>query len=73
MSFNGIGRYISNDHKQFIDEGIDLLREKAPWELVRISHAKGSPWDIIYNERSMPKASIPNEMIVEAASRSYHG
>ena len=55
--------------KHFIDDGIEVLRDKSPWDLVQTSHAKGSPWDIVYNERGAHKGRIPNDLIVEASRR----
>ena len=51
----------------FLDAGIDLLAAKSPWELVRISHAVGSPWDIVYNHDGRHKGVISNELIMESA------
>ena len=73
VSFNDSGAQIAPAHREFIDEGIALLREKSPWELVRISHAKGSPWDEVYNVRNEHKGIIPNEMILAAATGPHHG
>lgn len=73
VSFNGSGAQIDPEHRDFIDEGISLLREKSPWELVRVSHAKGSPWDEVYNVRNDHKGIIPNEMILAAAMVPRHG
>lgn len=55
------------DTRQFLDAGIDFLAEKSPWDLVRISHADGSPWDKIYNRKGCHKGIIPNELILKAA------
>lgn len=54
--------------RSFLDAGIDLLAEKSPWELVRISHADGSPWDEVFNRKGMHKGVIPNELIMKAAT-----
>lgn len=51
----------------FVDVGIEVLREKSPWDLVKISHAMNSPWDKIYNQEQSPKAPIPNNLILDAA------
>lgn len=55
--------------KVFVDSGIDNLRKKSPWDLVRTSHAPGSPWDQIYKGGEGYKCSIPNRLIIEAALR----
>lgn len=56
-----------DDLRSFLNAGIDLLAEKSPWELVSISHADGSPWDIVYNHNGRRKGIIPNELILESA------
>ena len=56
------------EFRPFLDAGVDTLAEKSPWELVRISHAEGSPWDIIYNQKRLHKGIIPNELIMQCAS-----
>lgn len=53
--------------KTFIDEGIEVLRTKSPWDLVRTSHAPGSPWDQIWKGGLGFKETIPNELIISAA------
>ena len=53
--------------KDFLDEGIDTLREKSPWYLVRISHAQGLPWSLIYRDGDGYKDIIPNSLIIKAA------
>ncbi len=73
VAFNGSSAQIVPVHREFINEGIALLREKSPWELVRISHAKGSPWDEVYNVRNEHKGIIPNELILAAATGPHHG
>ena len=51
----------------FLNEAIDSLCKKAPWDLVRISHTKGSPWYQVYRNGAGYKERIPNELIVKAA------
>lgn len=59
----------SGGAKTFIDAGIEELRTKSPWELVRISHAPGSPWAQVYRDGDGYKDIIPNSLIVEAATK----
>ena len=59
---------INDSIRPFLDAGVDMLAEKSPWELVRISHAEGSPWDVIYNQKRLHKGIIPNELIMQCAS-----
>lgn len=49
---------------KFIDDGVESLRAKYPWDLVRISHAKGSPWDQVYQGGSGYKQIIPNDLLI---------
>lgn len=57
------------DAKVFIDSGIESLREKSPWDLVRTSHAQGSPWDTTYKGGDGYKNVIPNNLIIAAATK----
>lgn len=52
----------------FIDDGIEVLREQSPWDLVKTSHAPGSPWSQIWNGGIGFKQPIPNELIIQAAT-----
>ena len=56
-------------NRDFVDDGIEDLREKSPWDLVRTSHAPGSPWDEVYKGGDGYKTPIPNELIVKAATK----
>lgn len=55
--------------KKFIDDGIEDLRTKYPWDLVRLSHAQDSPWACIYDGGRGYKNLIPNNLIIEAAHK----
>lgn len=57
------------EQRRFVDSGIEQLRSKAPWDLVRISHAPGSPWDRVFEGGAGYKRTIPNELIIEAATK----
>ena len=54
--------------KSFIDNTIDALRMKSPWDLVAQTHADGTPWDKVKTERGY-RATIPNSLIIEQARR----
>lgn len=54
------------DVKDFIDDGIESLRKKYPWDLVRTSHAHNSPWRKTLDESGY-KSVIRNNLIIEAA------
>lgn len=66
MSFRGDGAFLSKDHKDVVDVAIQVLSKKSPWDLVRVSHADGSPWDVVYNRLGRYKGRIPNEMVYES-------
>lgn len=59
---------MSTGTKTFIDEGIEILRKKSPWDLVRTSHAPNSPWDQIWRGGIGFKEKIPNKLIIDAAT-----
>lgn len=58
---------VSSDVIKFLDDGIESLRRKYPWDLVRLSHAEGSPWKQVYQNGKGYKQPIPNSMIIGAA------
>lgn len=58
---------IDDRTKPFLDAGIDTLAKKSPWDLVRVSHAEGSPWDTVYNLDGKHKGIIPNKLIMQCA------
>lgn len=49
----------------FVDDGIVDLRGKYPWDLVRASHAVGSPWWIVMQDGG---GIIDNSLIIAAAT-----
>lgn len=55
------------DVMSFLNEGIEVLSKKSPWDLVRTSHAKGSPWEQVYKDGCGYKQTIPNELLIAAA------
>lgn len=52
---------------KWLDDGIETLRAKSPWDLVRITHADGSPWDKVWKDGDGYKDTIPNELILRDA------
>lgn len=56
-----------SDTLTFLNEGIDALSKKSPWDLVSISHVQGSPWHQVYRDGAGYKAEIDNALIVKAA------
>jgi len=55
--------------KSFVDSGIEVLRVKSPWDLVRTSHADDSPWAKVFKNGAGYKEPIPNELIIEDSRR----
>lgn len=72
MSFEDASAFLSKDHRDVIDVAIQVLSKKSPWDLVRVSHADGSPWDVIYNRRRQYKGTIPNEMVYGSVKAQSH-
>lgn len=60
---------LPTDIKDFVDEGIETLREKTPWDLAKTSHAPTSPYGQIWRDGEGFKQTIPNELIIEAATK----
>lgn len=54
--------------KNFIDNGVDILKTFTPWDFVKISNAPGSPWYITYNNGKGCKDIINNELIIKIHS-----
>lgn len=54
----------------FVDQAVSFLREKTPWELVKISQAEGSPWDLTYSKGSGHTAIISQNLIIDEIKRS---
>lgn len=67
--YPGIEKLDFKGQKRFIDDGIEYLREKYPWDLVKIAHAKNSPWDLIYRDGRGYKEPIPNNLILESSAK----
>ena len=53
----------------FVDNGIEYLSHRSPWDLVASSHAEGSPWARVWNEGNGYKNVISNQLIMTAARR----
>lgn len=50
---------------RFIGQAVVFLRKKTPWELVKISLAEGSPWDLTYRNGAGCKTIISRNLIIE--------
>lgn len=60
---NDVDPHFLGPAQAFIDDGIEILREESPWDLVKTSHAKGSPWETVWNGGAGYKQAIPNSEI----------
>lgn len=58
------------DLKSYLDGGIEVLRTKSPWDLVKTSHAPNSPWAETYREGVGYKETIPNELILGSSKQA---
>ena len=72
MSFKDADAFLKGQHKDVLDIAIKVLSSKSPWDLVRVSHADGSPWDVVYNRRQQHKGVIPNEMVIRSVRGQGH-
>lgn len=61
---------MNNEVKDFIDEGIEILRDLSPWDLVRTINAPGSPWYITYKNGDGYKQIIKNKLIIETSLKN---
>lgn len=50
--------------QSFLDSGIDFLRAKSPWDLVKLSHAENSPWSRAWRNGEGRGSVIPNEWLL---------
>lgn len=64
--------FLDSNDKAFIDAGIRVLRRKSPWDLVRVSHADGSPWDVVYNQRGDRKGHIENQLLIGSVRQTVN-
>lgn len=55
------------DTRQFIDDGIDVLCRKFPWDFACLSMYEGSPWKRVYKNGEGNRDEIANSLVVEAA------
>ena len=65
--YEDVDRARFGDLADWIDTGIEVLRSKSPWDLVSVAHAKGSPWDKVWNGGCGRKSTISNDSIMEYA------
>lgn len=62
LLYSGVEDVFNEEEKKIVDWVTDACREKNPWDLVRISHAKGGPWD-----QTMQECEIDQQKIREYA------
>lgn len=58
---------IPKDVTDIINSIIEEKRDKYPWDLVEITHTKGSPWDVIFRGGDGNGNVIPKNLIFENA------
>lgn len=64
------GNRLFGEMEKWVDSGIEVLRRYSPWDLVSVTHAKGSPWDTVWDNGSGRYDTIPNSLILEYATES---
>ena len=67
--YDDVDRSSFKGRADFVDSGIEALREWSPWELVDVAHAKGSPWDLVWRDGRGRNEIISNEMILDASRK----
>lgn len=55
----------SVEEKSLIDQVVAKKLNMTPWKLVEDTHAKGKPWDLIYQGGAGKMQIIPKEVIAE--------
>lgn len=68
--YEDVDRSEFKELSDWVDAGIEVLREKSPWDLVRVAHAKDSPWDKVWRDGSGRREKISNESIMKYAKAS---
>lgn len=58
---------ISADDREFLIRLIDSYTARKPFDLVELTHEKGTPWDKVYHHdgRSNPGMTISDDLIVD--------
>ena len=59
------GSTIAEEDAAFIDKIVEEKRELNAWEMVRDTHKKGKPWDLVYRDGFGYKDVIPKRLIAE--------
>lgn len=59
--------------ERFLTQGINFLRSKSPWELVRLSHAEGLPWSKVWDGGQGSGNVIPNSLILSCYAGGEDG
>lgn len=66
---------MDNETKERIKRIVSFYGRLEPWDLVDMSHAKGGPWDRVWNHegRVNPGMKIPNELVKKFYSEAGDG
>jgi uncharacterized phage-associated protein len=67
-SFGETQYSFDDDLKKFLGDVFDYYSQFHPFSLSQLTHEKGSPWDIVWNEaetRAVPGMIIPDKLIME--------
>lgn len=67
-SFDKPVKFLMPEHQWFLDAGIEKLRDMSPWDLVKVSHTEGSPWDYVFNKMGRYKGRISNDLLFASNS-----
>ena len=59
-----------DDEKSIMDETLEAYQQLSAVQLSQITHASGTPWDFIYNERKTGIV-VPNDLIEDHYRRMY--
>lgn len=67
-SFRETSYNFDDDTMKFLADIFDYYAQFHPFSLSQLTHEKGSPWDIVWNEaetRAVPGMVIPDELIIK--------
>ena len=64
--------FIHNVDRALVDRIVETCRILKPWDLVKLTHKKGSPWEQVYEEGKRNEITL--QIIAEyAKERRLHG
>ena len=65
IKFNS--RYFTKRELAIMERLADFFKELRADQIIRFSHTKKMPWEIVYNEEAKPPASIPYDLALTTA------